>query len=190
MEEKLAIYLALLKKWQLKINLISSNTLNDAWNRHFEDSQQINDYLPDTARIVFDLGSGAGFPGLVLAIINPELKVHLIESDQKKCSFLKTVSRETAVDVEIHNSRIEDVSCETKPDVVTARALASLNKLFDLCEGWILENPNISLIFPKGEKANDELSLVSEKWLFDCDRYASKTDAKATILVFTNIKKL
>ena len=123
---RLKTYLSLLEKWQPKINLISNNTLDIAWDRHFEDSLQLLNILPEGEKTLFDLGSGAGFPGLVLAIAREDLNVHLVESDQKKCSFLKTVSRETKTPVEIHNSRIETVSRETSPDIVTARALASL----------------------------------------------------------------
>lgn len=190
MEDKLKRYLSLLKKWQLKINLISNNTVQNAWERHFVDSIQICDYLPENTKTLFDLGSGAGFPGLVLAILNSRINVHLIESDQKKCSFLRTVSRETFTKVQIHNCRIEDVSCETKPDVITARALSSLENLFCFCEYWIEKNPHITLIFPKGEKAHDEMVLLSKKWCFKCQQYPSKTDPKAVILVFTNIRKL
>ena len=140
-QNKLKTYEALLHKWQDKINLVSSKTLNDSWKRHFEDSTQILEYLPAGTKTLFDLGTGAGFPGLVVAICRLDLDVHLVESDQKKCAFLKTVSRETGVSVSVHNERIESVSCETIPDIITARALASLPDLFDYCHGWIEANP-------------------------------------------------
>jgi 16S rRNA (guanine527-N7)-methyltransferase len=187
---KLKTYEALLKKWQPKINLISNNTLNDAWTRHFEDSIQIADLIPEGEKTLFDLGSGAGFPGLVLAIMRPDIKAHLVESDQKKCSFLKTVSRETDSHAEIHNERIEAVSREITPDIITARALAPLDKLFDYCRDWIERNDNIMLIFPKGEKADGELAVLKQKWRFDCRTCPSKTDPNAKIYVFSSIYSL
>lgn len=187
---KLKTYLALLQKWQPKINLISNNTLETAWERHFEDSLQLLDILPQGQQTLFDFGSGAGFPGLVLAIARNDLSVHLVESDQKKCSFLKTVSRETETPVEIHNARIEDVSREIIPDIITARALASLPKLFDYCEDWIAANPDITLIFPKGERADEELAELSLMWKFEHCTSQSKTEGNAKILIFSNICKL
>ena len=94
--ERLKIYQKLLEEWQKKINLVSSSTLPSLWKRHFEDSLQLLPYLPEKKGSIIDLGTGAGFPGLVLAIVLPEkLKVTLVESDFKKCLFLETVSRET-----------------------------------------------------------------------------------------------
>ncbi len=188
--DKLKAYLGLLQKWQPKINLISNATLADAWGRHFEDSMQLVDLLPEGEKVLFDLGCGAGFPGLVLAMMRPELKVHLVESDQKKCSFLKTVSRETRTSVEIHNCRIEAVSRETAPDVITARALASLEKLFEYCSDWIEVNPELILIFPKGENADQELELLADRWHFDCRTCPSKTSEQAKILIFSAIYRM
>ena len=190
MEDKLKTYLELLKKWQLKINLVSNNTLENAWQRHFEDSMQIVDLLPEGEKILFDLGSGAGFPGLVLAMMRSDLEVHLVESDQKKCSFLKTVLRETKTPAQIHNCRIEDVSRETIPDIITARALASLSELFDYCGEWITANPDLILIFPKGERAETELADLSKNWKFDCCTCQSKTDQNGKILVFSSIYRM
>jgi len=189
-DEKLKTYLALLEKWQPKINLISNNTLDNAWNRHFVDSQQLEYFLPRSAKTLFDLGSGAGFPGLVLAIMRPDLNISLVESDQKKCSFLKTVSRETDTAVSIYNERIESVSHETDPDIVTARALASLDKLFEYCAKWIENNPNITLIFPKGENVNDELEVLKQNWRYELCTHQSKTDQNAKILVFSSIYRM
>ena len=185
--DRLKTYQELLVKWQSKINLVSSTTLDSAWERHFEDSMQIAQFIPNEAKSLFDLGSGAGFPGLVLAVMKPDLSVHLIESDQKKCSFLKTVSRETNSCVTVHNSRIEDVSCETEPDVITARALASLSGLFDYCTGWIVQNPDLTLIFLKGAKVDKELDELAENWTYSCRTFTSQTDENAKILVFSNI---
>ena len=185
LQNKLKSYQNLLNKWQPKINLISSTTLESAGERHFEDSLQISDLIPEGTKTLFDLGSGGGFPGLVLAMARPEIAVHLVESDQKKCSFLKTVSRETQTPATIHNCRIEDVSHETIPDVIVARALASLPKLFDYCRPWIEANPDLMLIFPKGAKADEEMAELSQNWRFESCTHDSKTDENAKICVFS-----
>lgn len=185
--ENLKRYHSLLLKWQPKINLISNNTMNEAWKRHFEDSLQLLDILPNEPQILYDLGTGAGFPGLVLAIANKNYSVHLIESDQKKCSFLKTVSRETNAKAQIVNKRIEDVSRETLPDIVTARALASLEALFEYSKDWIEKNPNMMLVFMKGENADQELKALNKKWQYNCRTHQSKTNENSKILVFTDI---
>jgi 16S rRNA (guanine527-N7)-methyltransferase len=187
LKTKLKSYQALLDKWQPKINLISSNTLNNAWERHFEDSLQMADLIPNNIKTLFDLGSGGGFPGLVLAMARPEISVNLVESDQKKCAFLKTVSRETQTAAKIHNCRIEDVSHEIIPDIITARALASLPQLFEYCQFWIKANPNLVLIFPKGMKADEELASLSENWRYELCTYDSQTDERAKILVFSSV---
>jgi 16S rRNA (guanine527-N7)-methyltransferase len=185
--KRLKKYHSLLLKWQPKINLISNNTMDEAWERHFEDSLQLLDILPNEPKTIFDLGAGAGFPSLVLAITNQKYNVHLIESDQKKCSFLKTVSRETNTEAQVVNERIENVSCETIPDIITARALASLDLLFDYCAKWIEKNPQIQLIFMKGEQAEAEMQSLGTNWAFNCRTYQSKTNENAKILVFTDI---
>lgn len=187
--ERLKTYQDLLVKWQTKINLVSPNTIENAWKRHFLDSIQINKIIPAGTKILFDLGCGAGFPGLVLAMINPDLDVHLVESDQKKCSFLKTVSRETTTKVTVHNLRIENFKSDIKPDIITARALADLPKLFQYCEKWITANPSVSLIFPKGERADEELRAAQKQWNFECKEFQSETDSSSKILKFTDIIK-
>ena len=192
LKNKLKIYQDLLNKWQPKINLISSNTLQNDAQRHFEDSLQMAELIPEGMKTLFDLGSGGGFPGLVLAMARPDIDAHLVESDQKKCSFMRTVSRETHTPVTIHNCRIEDVSHETDiiPDVISARALASLDKLFAYCQPWIEINPDITLIFPKGAKADEELAQLKQNWRFECCTYDSKTDENAKICVFSSVYRM
>lgn len=189
---KLEKYLELLNKWAKVINLVSPTTLPDAKKRHFLDSVQIIPFIPEGTKTLFDIGSGAGFPGLVIALERPDIQVHLIESDTKKCSFLSTVSRETNTPVIIHNQRIEsvDTSPDTKPDVITARALASLGELLDLTSIWWTDNPQITLIFPKGAKAKEEMVDAQKKYGFEVISHQSVTDENAQILVLTKVKKL
>lgn len=187
--KRLKVYQALLVKWQEKINLVSSNTIENAWERHFLDSAQIKELMPDNAKTLFDLGCGAGFPGLVLAMMNEELDAHLVESDQKKCSFMKSVSRETSTKVNVQSVRIEAFKTDIIPDVITARALADLPKLFNYCERWIVQNPNLTLIFPKGQAADIELKSLQNDWRFELQQVQSITDNQAKILKFTNVTR-
>ena len=189
-QEKLRQYYDLLLKWQAKINLISPNTVADAWERHFVDSAQIAALLPAGGQTLYDLGSGGGFPGLVLAMIKPEIEVHLVESDAKKCAFLQTVSRETKTPVIIHNARIDKVvaSFEKAPDVVTARALAALNQLLDYCAPWTALNPDLTLIFPKGAQSASEIAVSREKWDFEVEEFPSVTDSAARILRVSKLR--
>ncbi len=187
-QEKLDIYLALLRKWQKSVNLVSNNTIDEAQQRHFADSQQLAEHVPDNVTL-FDLGSGAGFPGLVLAMIRPDLNVTLVESDTKKCTFLSTVSRETKTPVNIINERIENVSCEIIPAIVTARALASLDKLLGYCEGWAQENRALEMLFLKGARAQEEIEIAKEIYSFDIAVLPSKTAADSAILKVTNLHR-
>jgi len=188
MKAKLDVYDLLLNKWQASINLVSNSTLKDAQTRHFLDSLQLCQYIPDTAKILYDIGSGAGFPGLVIATVRPDLSVHLIESDQKKCAFLQTVSRETETPVKVHTARAERVSLPA-PDVVTARALADLTELLALTERWWASWPGLTLIFPKGVAAADEVAKAKKLYRFDHQTYPSVTDKTASVLVLTHVEK-
>ncbi|MEZ5815301.1 MAG: 16S rRNA (guanine(527)-N(7))-methyltransferase RsmG [Alphaproteobacteria bacterium] len=194
MYEKLEIYHALLLKWQRAINLVSPKTIDEAWCRHFADSAQIERYISHIpgdvsreSRMVFDLGSGAGFPGMVLAIMRSDLKVRLIESDERKCQFLKTVSRETGVDVTVHNTRIECAQGDVCPDFVTARALADLKTLLGYVAPWASSSPHLQCLFLKGVQAGEELDAARAHFLFDCEAYQSVTDSQACVLHLRNI---
>lgn len=192
--ERLKTYQALLEKWQAKINLVSPTTISDAWSRHFEDSAQVAAALPapkDGATVLYDLGSGAGFPGLVLATMRSDVALTLIESDSKKCAFLQTVSRETGVAVRVDNRRIEAAAADLPaPDVVSARALASLSELLALCAPWIEANPALTLIFPKGTRAAEEVAEARKSWEFDLSEIASQTERGAKILTLKQCRRL
>ncbi len=185
---KLDLYNALLVKWQKTINLVSPSTLKDAQIRHFEDSLQLTSLIPDRAELIYDIGSGAGFPGMVLAA-STGAKVHLIESDQRKCQFLKTVSREANIPVTIHNSRVEAVDL-ISPDVITARALASLDKLLDWTQIWWSENKKIKIILLKGEKILEEIETAQKAFNFEYTLYKSKTDPNGRIIILTDISRI
>jgi len=187
--DKLKIYHDLLLKWQKTINLVSPSTLNDAWDRHFQDSLQVIQFIPEGVESLCDIGSGAGFPGLVIAIERPELQVHLVESDARKCAFMRTVSRETNLsNVTIHNDRIENVMHDIDVDCVSARALASLGKLMDLTAPLWQKKP-MKMIYPKGENYKVEIGEALQLYNFDVNVYDSITDNRAKILTVHNIGK-
>ena len=186
--ERLRVYHALLVKWQKAINLVSGSTLPDAWARHFADSAQMAAHLPAGIKTIADLGSGAGFPGLVIAIMRPDLDMHLVESDERKAQFLKTVSRETGVKVAVHAQRIEDVTGAINPDCVTARALASLNELFVYCQGWAVANSALQMLFLKGQGAETEVEAARKNYDFNVTTHPSLTQKEARLLQISDLK--
>ncbi len=191
--ERLELYHALLLKWQKAINIVSSKTIDQAWHRHFIDSAQIAKLLPEQAKTYADLGCGGGFPGLVLAIMRPDIDTHLIESDERKCQFMRTVAREIGAKVNIHTTRIEsinkgvDIDNGFIPDFVTARALSSLEKLFEYCLPWTLLNKDLELCFMKGIRADDEVVEAQNSFSFDYESTQSITDNEAKILSIKNL---
>lgn len=185
--ERLTIYHALLLKWQKAINLISPKTVQSSWERHFADSAQMSEYIPDDVKVLADIGSGAGFPGLVLALLRPELQVHLIESDERKAQFLRTVSRETQACVVVHNERIEEIE-GLSPDIVTARALADLEGLMRYCEKWSAANSDLKMLFLKGRIYADEISNAKENYDFSVEAYPSQTSDESRILFISDVK--
>lgn len=154
---KLDIYEELLIKWSASLNLVAKSTLSDIKSRHFEDSLQLLTFLQPDDRII-DLGTGAGFPGMILAMCG--FNVTLLDSDQKKCVFLENVSRETNTPVNVICSRIESYNPEKKFDVITARGVASLPNLISISNHLVLKGITRGL-FPKGENVDIELSEIS-----------------------------
>lgn len=191
MDIQLKTYDGLLKKWQRKINLVSESTLEDSQTRHFEDSLQILPSLPKSAKTLYDIGSGAGFPGLVVAVRRPDLTVHLIESNGKKTGFLKTVIRELALEnVEVHNRRIEDMVQElAPPDILTARAFAALPKIFDMTYDWAVANPKLRYILLKGKSAREEISEALARYQFDHFSAPSSTQPDSAVLRIESLLK-
>ena len=186
--EKLGIYHDLLLKWQKSINLVSRNTIEESWHRHFADSAQLSAFLSSKHKVIADLGCGAGFPGLVLAIMHPEINMNLIESDERKCLFMRTVSRETDTDVAIHNMRIEDATNRITPDLITARALASLGSLLDYARPWLEVRDDLECLFLKGAQADQEVEDARSAYVFDVERYVSKTSDAASVLYLKAIR--
>jgi 16S rRNA (guanine527-N7)-methyltransferase len=176
----------ILLKWQPRINLVSASTLSDAWTRHVVDSLQLVQAAP-TAKAWVDLGSGAGFPGLLIAAALGNADVHLVESDQRKCAFLREAARAMGVTVRIHSMRIEasygDLPAQI--DVVSARALAPLPKLLSLAAP-ILEN-GAKGVFPKGRDAEAELTAAREYWNIEAGLMPSISDPHARVVVVSSL---
>jgi 16S rRNA (guanine527-N7)-methyltransferase len=189
--DRLETYAGLLAKWQAKINLVGPATLSDVWRRHFLDSAQLLaiDSLPPVGggKTLVDLGSGAGLPGLVLAILT-DWRVHLVDSDQRKCAFLRQVALDCGVldRVTIHAKRIEQVT-GIAAEVVTARACAPLDELLGLAAPFLGEAGKC--LFLKGAQAEEELTQARRRWTMRLDKRGSITDSAGTILVITELKR-
>jgi 16S rRNA (guanine527-N7)-methyltransferase len=182
---RLELYHSLLLKWQKACNLVSNNTIPDAWNRHFVDCFQLVNHI-DSNLSVLDMGSGAGFPGLVLSI-SGFTQVTLVESDSKKVEFMKNVSRETFCNVEIINDRIQNIN-NRNFDVITSRALSSLTNLLDWSYPFM--DPQTSYcLFPKGENWFNEIEEARSSWVFDCERFPSLTNVSSCILKIKNCRR-
>jgi 16S rRNA (guanine527-N7)-methyltransferase len=184
----LSAYTALLEQWQLRINLVSPATLPDIWHRHILDSAQLVPYLPVVpARQrcqILDIGSGAGFPGLVLAILGAG-DVQLVESDQRKAVFLQTVIRELGLSASVSNQRIETLpACQ--PDVITARALAALPKLMMLIKSQL--HKGLTCLFLKGASVNEELTNFQTYSTMIPKLYPSVTNDNGVIVKLTTPK--
>lgn len=188
--ELLTVYHNLLVEWQSKFNLVSNSSLQYAWNRHFEDSVQLYEYIPKNAVSLIDFGSGAGFPAMVLAIIakdkTPYLNFTLVESIKKKTLYLNEVALKTGVSVNIINDRIENIK-KQKYDVITSRAMTSLNDLLKYAYPFC--HKQTVCIFPKGKNYSSELAEAHKTWKFKCDIKQSKVSDEGKILIVTDIQK-
>jgi 16S rRNA (guanine527-N7)-methyltransferase len=183
--ELLDRYVALLTRWQGAKNLVGASTLQHAWTRHIADSAQLVALAPK-ARTWVDLGAGAGFPGLVVACLQrdvPGMTVHLVESNGRKCAFLREAIRTLKLPAKVHDGRIEDVLAhwEGPVDVVSARALAPLGELLGL--GRKLLTTGALGLFPKGQDVDEELTQAAKYWKIQVSTVVSKTDPKARIVV-------
>lgn len=182
-------YAALVEKWTPRINLISANSLDQLWKRHFLDSAQLWVLGKQGGRWV-DLGSGGGFPGLVIAILgraSPKFSMTLVEADQRKATFLRTVLRELDLPASVVVKRIEDAE-PLGAETLTARALAPLVDLLGFADRHLA--PGGTALFPKGEKAEAEITEALERWRFRCEKHPSMTDASSTILAVGEISRV
>lgn len=186
---RLDAFVELFMKWQRAVQLVSASSLSRLWTRHIADSLQLLDLAPE-AKVWADLGSGGGFPGLVVAIALKDragAKVHLIESDQRKSAFLREAARVLELPAMIHVKRIEAISPDALPglEVVTARALAPLAELFELAYP-LLQN-GAKALFMKGANLDNELTAATKSWNIRSTTVPSKTDAEGRILLVDQV---
>jgi 16S rRNA (guanine527-N7)-methyltransferase len=190
-EARLAAFESEFLKWAARINLVAPSTMKDVRQRHIADSAQILDLAPE-AKTIIDLGSGGGFPGLVLAILlaeTPESRVHLVESNGKKCAFLRHIVRTLSLNATVHNDRIEDViNTLRKPDIVTARALAPLPLLLQLALPQL--SKNVPGFFHKGRDHAHEIAAARGEFNFDLLVHPSRVDSGSVILEIRNVVSL
>lgn len=199
--DRLVTYAALLKQWQKAVNLVAPSTLATLWHRHFADSAQLLAYAPPAAGHWLDLGSGGGFPGLVLAILlagrsdsSSTVRVTLVESDTRKAAFLREVVRQTGlaatpVAVDILSARIESITTQGKVesvDVITARALAPLEELFRLAAP-LFGAATVGL-FLKGREVDREVAAARQSWEFSVELAPSVTDADARVVLVRRLR--
>ncbi|WP_306114151.1 MULTISPECIES: 16S rRNA (guanine(527)-N(7))-methyltransferase RsmG [unclassified Roseovarius] len=189
--ERLSHYIYLLRKWNPSINLVAKSTIQSAWTRHIVDSAQVFDMAEGPVAHWADLGSGGGFPGLVIAIMAMDVgsprKVSLVESDARKCAFLRTVIRETGAKADVVNARIEEVE-PLGADVLSARALADLSSLLGFAERHM--TPEGVALFPKGENWQKEVQAAQSKWRFDYQFVKSETETGPVILRITGVSRV
>ena len=178
-------YAAQLAKWNRSINLVAPKSLEAVWQRHFADSAQLLDHAPAAARSWIDLGAGAGFPGLVIAMLRPDLRVTLIESDRRKAVFLRETARLTGTEVTVIAERIEAV--EAQADIVSARALAPLGDLLALAAPFVGEGGR--LLFLKGERASLELTGTRDLWHMEAALHPSRTDPRGHVLAIAALSR-
>jgi 16S rRNA (guanine527-N7)-methyltransferase len=180
-------YADMLVDWQTRMNLVGPSTLPLLWNRHFADSAQLL-ALAGRGKGWLDVGAGAGFPGLVIALLDPEARLTLVESITKKCRFLDAVVEALSLGerVSIENRRIETLPRQ-KFDIVTARALASLEQLFDWCLPYA--GSGTHWLLPKGIRVADEVAVAQARFFFDHRLIPSHTDEGARIVVATGVKR-
>ena len=184
--ERLGLYRDLLLRWNARINLISGDTAAEVDQRHIADCAQLQPLLPERGPIA-DLGSGAGLPGLVLAILRPEREIHLIESDKRKAAFLIEASAQLKLAmVRVHACRAENAKLPPL-SAITARALAPLAALLPHAAKFLA--PGGVALFPKGRTAEKELTEAAQDWHFTLERFPSATSPEATILRLSNITR-
>jgi 16S rRNA (guanine527-N7)-methyltransferase len=188
--ENLVTFQNMVLEWNEKFNLISKSSVEDIWERHVLDSAQLIQYIKNEDKTLYDFGSGAGFPAVVLAIISrelyPNLKITLIESIGKKATFLSEVNKKLKLNMVVLPERIEKLTLP-KADIITSRAMASLEKLLQYAKPFC--NKETKLLFLKGEKWQEEIKTAEQKWTFEHQSFSSETSEKGRVLLIKNIRR-
>lgn len=190
--DRLTQFAELFIKWSKSINLIAPSTRDQIWTRHIIDSLQLRNIITEPGRWI-DLGSGGGFPGVITAILLAEHGqgwVDLVESNNKKASFLRMALAETGGRGTVHPVRIGDAASKLPaPDFISARALAELDLLFDHVQPWAMANPQLQLVFHKGRDYQVEVEKARGRWDFDLIKHQSVVEADSVILDITSLTR-
>jgi 16S rRNA (guanine527-N7)-methyltransferase len=188
--EALQSYASLVEKWTARINLVSTRSRDEIWSRHVLDSAQLFALPPEHWTTWVDLGAGGGFPGMVIAILamprGPDKRVTLVESDRRKGAFLHAAAADLGIPVTILIDRAESIG-SLQADVVSARALAPLDRLLGLCQHHLAEDG--IAILPKGKRAEEEIAEARKLWHFDLTAHPSQTDPDARILMIERLTR-
>ena len=189
--DRLQIYVDMLVKWQKAINLVAPATLPDAWSRHIVDSAQIFPLAAKSSGKWLDMGSGGGFPGLVCAIIaaekSPDISFHFIESDLRKCAFLRDVARQVGISINVMSRRIEDAPPQNA-DIISARALSDLSKLCTLSYRHLATDGQC--LFLKGQSAPQEIDTAKESWQMSIKTHPSVTSDDGQIIEIKELRRV
>ncbi len=177
--QALQSYAALIERWNKSINLVGKRDMPALWERHIRDCLQLAELVPPEGGQVIDLGSGAGLPGIVIALARPDLEVALVESDTRKAAFLQNAVAELGIRAQVYPDRIEALALPPAP-VVTARALAPLSQLLRYAAPLVA--PEGICLFPKGRNTKAELTLAAAEWQMEVESLPSRTDPDAVIL--------
>jgi len=187
--ERLELFASELAKWNQKINLVSPATIPELWTRHILDSAQLYPLIDQKTAEICDIGTGGGFPGLILAILAketyPDAKVAMMESDKRKCAFLQTISGRLGLKTEVLATRIEKADPQNA-DIMTSRALASLSQLLSFAHQHL--SPDGRALFLKGAKVDAEIEEALASWQFDLQKRRSETSAEAVVLEISNLR--
>lgn len=184
---RLVAFAELLERWNAKINLVAPASLPELWRRHIHDLAQLADLIPANAKTLLDLGTGAGFPGLILSILGCPAAVHLVESDGRKCVFLREAIRITGAPAILHETRIEKLDFGIA-DAITARALAPLAELIAMSERF--RGPQTISLFPKGARHEEELTAARAQWHITAKSQPSRSDSSGRIIILQEVSRV
>ena len=189
--DRLKHFQTLVEKWTPKINLIAKGSVPDLWERHIVDSVQVWAFAPKKWTCWADFGSGGGFPAILMSIVaaekSPDARFVLVESDQRKSAFLRTAIRELGLNAKVISDRIEAVE-PLAADVISARALASLDKLLEFSE--MHRNSNTICLFQKGKTVDQEIIEAKRNWRFDYDLHPSITDPLSKLIEIKDFERV
>ena len=185
-EEIFNKYINILKNYNQHTNLVGKSTLINPWKNHILDSLQLLFHIKDKKKSIIDMGTGAGFPGVVLSVMGHQ-NIALVDSNQKKTRFLNLIKSNTGLNIDIFPERLEKLN-NKKFDIITSRALAKVDQLISYSQKFIKKNS--VLIFLKGKTVNDEILDATKIWKFEYQKHASLSDRGGNLLVIRNLKKL